>query len=62
MGRLQLLAIECNYKKLDRQLKEQFIYGLNDIEMLGAVSKELTKIYENDKNHHQKCVVLGKKG
>ena len=52
MGRLQLLAIECNYKELDRQLKEQFIHGLNDTEMLGEIIKELTKIQENEEIYH----------
>ena len=30
MGRLHVAAAECNYRELDRQLKEQFIHGLND--------------------------------
>ena len=30
-------AVECNYQELDRQLKQQFIHGLNDTEMLGEV-------------------------
>ena len=29
-------------------MKEQFIYGLNDTEMLGEIIKELTKIYKNE--------------
>ena len=48
MGTLWLSAIQCNYKGLDRQLKEQFIHGLNDTEMLGEIIKELTKICENE--------------
>ena len=48
LGRLWLLAIECNYKELDRQLKEQFIHGLNDTDMLGEIIWELTKIHENE--------------
>ena len=47
MGRLWLSVIECNYKALDRQLKEQFIHGLNDTDMLGEIIRELTKIHEN---------------
>ena len=43
MGRLWLLVIECNYKELDIQLKEQFIHGLNDNDMLGDIIWELTK-------------------
>ena len=49
MGRLWLSAIECNYEELDRQLKEQFIHGLNDTDMLGEIIWELTKIHENEK-------------
>ena len=30
MGRLHVAVAECNYRELDRQLKEQFIHGLND--------------------------------
>ena len=48
MGRLQLLAIECNYEEACRQLKEQFIHGLKDAEMLGKINKKLTKIHENE--------------
>ena len=48
MGRLWLTAVECNYQELDRQLKEQFIHGLNDKEMLGEKIKELTTTKGND--------------
>ena len=48
MGRLQLTAVECNYQELDRQLKEQFIHGLNDKEMLCEIIKELTTTKRND--------------
>ena len=44
MGRLWLSVKEFNYKELDRQLKEQFIQGLNDTDMLGEIIRELTKI------------------
>ena len=30
MGRLRTAAVKCNYKEIDRQLKEKFIHGLND--------------------------------
>ena len=43
-----LSAIECKYKKMDRQLKEQFIHGLNGTEMLGEIIKEITKVCENE--------------
>ena len=32
---------ECNYKEVDRQLKEQFIHGLNDRAMLDEVVRDL---------------------
>ena len=34
MGRLRTAVVKCNYKEIDRQLKEQFMYGLNDEEIL----------------------------
>ena len=47
MGRIRVAAIDCNYKELDRQLKEQFIHGLNDSDMLAEIIRELTKTNEN---------------
>ena len=48
MGRLRLAAAECTYQELDRQLKEQFIYGLNDKDMLGEIIKEIRAARGND--------------
>ena len=42
MGRLHIVAVECNYKGIDHQLQEQFIHGLNDKTMLDEVIRELT--------------------
>ena len=42
MGRLCVAAVECNYRELHRQLKEQFIHGLTDKCMLDKIIKELT--------------------
>ena len=42
MGRLHVAVAECNYRELDRQHKEQFIYGLNDKVMLDEIIRELT--------------------
>ena len=42
MGTLCMVAAECNYRELDRQLKEQFIHGLNDECMLDEIIRELT--------------------
>ena len=42
MGRLCVAAAECGYREIDRQLKEQFIHGLNNKVMLDEVIRELT--------------------
>ena len=43
MGRLRLALVECNYREVDRQLKEQFIHGLNDNDMFAEIIRELNK-------------------
>ena len=48
MGRLWVAAVECNYQEVDRQLKEQFIHGLNDKCMLEEIIKELTDTKNED--------------
>ena len=48
MGRLRIAAAECSYQELDRQLKEQFIHGFNDKDMLGEIIKELMASRRND--------------
>ena len=47
MGKLRTVAVECKYKEVDRHLKEQFVHGLSDDEMLVEVIGELTKCEEN---------------
>ena len=42
MGWLHMAVAECRYKEIDRQLKEQFIHGLNDKIMLNEIIRELT--------------------
>ena len=37
-----MVAAECTYKEIDCQLKEQFIHGLNNKNMLDEVIRELT--------------------
>ena len=44
MGRLLLSAVELNFQEIDIQLKEQFIHGLNNKDMLGEIIRELTKV------------------
>ena len=41
MGRLRIAVVECNYKEIDRQPKEQFIHGLNDKTMLDKFVRDL---------------------
>ena len=47
MCRLRIATAECNYKEIDRQLKEQFRHGLNDSDMIIETIKEPTKM-ENE--------------
>ena len=48
MGRLCVVAAECKYRELDRQLKEQFIHGLSDKVMLDEIIRELTTQNNNE--------------
>ena len=48
MGRLHMAAVECNYQEIDRQLREQFIHGLNVKHMLEEIIKELTVTSNDD--------------
>ena len=48
MGRLCIVAVECNYQEVDRQLKEQFIHSLNDKHVLEEIIKELTATNNDD--------------
>ena len=48
MGRLRVAEIECNYQEVDRQLKEQFIHGLNDKNRLEEIIKELITVKSNE--------------
>ena len=42
------VEVECNYTEVERQLKEQFIHGLNDRCMLEEIIKELTAANDNE--------------
>ena len=46
MVRLRLAVIECNYKEIDKQLKEQYMHALNDTAMFEETIRELTKTEE----------------
>ena len=56
-GRLHMAAAECDYKEIDRQLKEQFIHSLNDKGMLGEIIKEPT-IKSNDEQTTSEGVLV----
>ena len=61
MGRLQEAAAECNYREVDRQLKEQFIHGLNDKSMLDEVIRELTAKNNNEQTTSKDVLVWAKR-
>ena len=48
MGKLRMANTEYNYMEINKQLKEQFIHGLNDSGMSIQIINECTKIEEND--------------
>ena len=61
MGQLRTAVVECTYKELDRQLKEQFMHGLNDEEMLVEITRELTKCDENTTIHSENVLAWAKR-
>ena len=61
MGRLHVVAAESNYRELDRELKEQFIHGLNDKVMLDKIIRELTA-KNNDEQVMSEGVLAWAKG
>ena len=46
-GRLRMTTVECNYREIDRKLKEQFIHAVNDNDMITEIMRELTKAEES---------------
>ena len=61
MGRLCVVAAECNYKEIDHQLKEQFIHGLNNKTMLDKVIRELTTKNINQQTTSEYMLILAKR-
>ena len=55
------MAVECNYKELDHQLKGQFIHGLNDKTMLDKVIRELTTKGSNDQTTSEDLLIWAKR-
>ena len=46
--REECATAECNYNKIDRQLKEQFIHGLNDDDMMIEIMRKHIRNQENE--------------
>ena len=61
MGRLCVAAAEYSYREVDQQLKEQFIYGLNDKTMLDEVIRELTAKDKNEQTTSEDVLVWAKR-
>ena len=61
MGRLCIAAVECNYKEIDCQLKEQFIHGLNDKTMLDEVIREITTKNINEQTTSEYVLIWAKR-
>ena len=61
MGRLCVVVAECGYREVDRQLKEQFIHGLNDKGMLDEIIKELTAKRKNDPTNSEDVLIWAKR-
>ena len=62
MVKLRIAATECNYKEIDRQLREQFIHGLNDSAMSTEIIKEHTKIEENSNITSEQVLAWARRG
>ena len=55
------MAVECNYKEIDCQLKEQFIHGLNDKTMLDKVIRDLTTKNINEQLTSEDVLIWAKR-
>ena len=61
MGRLHIVAVECNYKEIDCQLKEQLIHGLNGKTMLDEVIRDLTTENINEQMISEDVLIWAKR-
>ena len=61
MGRLHVVVAECNYRELDRQLKEHFIHGLNDKCVLDEIIRELTTKNNDEQVTSKGTLILAKR-
>ena len=57
MGHLRIKANECKYKERDRRLKEQFINGINDDDMMTEIISELSVFKKADDILVNRCWV-----
>ena len=60
MHKVRLAAVECSYTEVGRQLKKQFILGLNNNDMLVEIIWELIKT-EGNKDMISQQVLTGPK-
>ena len=56
-----MVVAECNYKEIDCQLKEQFIHGLNDKNMLDEVIRELIAKHINEQTTSEDVLIWAKR-
>ena len=61
MGRLCVAVAKCNYRELDRQIKEKFIHGLNDKLMLDEIIRELTTKNNDEQVTSEGVLNMGQK-
>ena len=52
---------ECDYREVDRQLKEQLMHGLNDKSMLDEVIRELTMKNNNEQTTSEDVLAWAKR-
>ena len=56
-----MAAADCNYREIDRQLKEQFIHGINNKVMLDKVLRELTAKINNEQTTSEGILAWAKR-
>ena len=56
-----MTVVECNYREIDQQLKEQFIHGLSNKIMLDEVIRELTTKNNNEQTSSEDVLAWAKR-
>ena len=59
MGRLQITDTFCKYKEYDTRLKEQFINGLDNKNIIEEVIKELTSLRDTGECEQHVSIDVG---